>query len=620
MTFRIRHGARSLRDPQPKSIREIIRVWKNGTRIPNASGTAKGPILADSMGLGKTASAILAAAKAGLRRILVICPKSAISDWKREIEAWHPGCPMIDVPRNRRSWRKITYGVTLINYDILEQLSRELRLTEWDLIIQDEGHYTKEPTAKRSLLIYGGTWKRRKFTEIPSKYKLMISGTPFKNRIEELFDPLHWLDPIVWSDIEKDFIDEYYEEYTDTQPQHRRIITPTKRVIQNVRPKNLTLLHQRLQSIMVRTNKDDLREADGTPSLPPKHFEKIYIPMMDVLSAERFDIWLNAELLFGRMRLKAQRAGNWDEVEDLDKKLDGIKSKKAQKVAQAKRQETVEYLLSLPRNEKVIIIGFHRNAMLTEITKELKRHGRGYVEHNGDNSGDAKETVNKFQNDPNIQFQFFIGQLNVSSLSLTLTAAHHVVFTEIPNTWADFNQAMDRTHRFRQKHEPKPNFIRVTVLSLDWDYASDEGLLAAILRWRYIADVVLDGKPEDVYPSWNWTSEKVWWKHTLVPIDDPDYVTAQREFELEYLQYQFDHLFGGMHFNLHTREYTDQERNIIKIVNLQYRTQANGCTETEEENSQAIAKELMKRYNITQAEVDAMRVELQYTRASATAN
>jgi hypothetical protein len=619
MSVRIRHGARMLRDPQPKSIREIIRVWKNGTRIPNQKGTAKGAILADSMGLGKTATAILAAAKAKLRRILVICPKSAISDWEREIKAWHPNRGMIHKPRNRKTWKKVTLGWTLINYDILGQLATELRRGEWDLVILDEGHYTKEPTAKRSRLVFGGRFKRKNVPAIPTKYKLVISGTPFKNRIEELYDTLSWLDVATWpQNGVYAFIDEFYEDHTDTEPPHPRITTPSKRVVQNVAPKNLAQLHQLLQPVLVRTNKDDLRDANGNPVLPLKRFEKILIPMMDLKIAARFDGWLSSSLVISRMLRQEQRAGDWDKAAELEEMLQGINSKKVKQTAIIKRKFTLEYLLSLPRDKKVIVIGFHRGAMLTQITKGLRKHGRGLVEHNGDNSHRANVTVRKFQNDPKIQF--FIGQLHVSNLSLTLTAAHHVVFVEVPNTWTDFNQAMDRSHRFRQEHETKPEFIRVSILDLDWASTNDASLLDAMMRWKYIADVVLDGKPEGELPTWNWANVYVWWKGKLVDANDPDYVAAKREFELEYLQFCFEQMFGagfGPRVDLRTREYTDHERIIIKIVSFQYKTEANGCSKEEADRAKEMSTEWMKKHNISQAEVDKMRNELQHTKAKA---
>jgi Helicase conserved C-terminal domain len=132
--------------------------------------------------------------------------------------------------------------------------------------------------------------------------------------------------------------------------------------------------------------------------------------------------------------------------------------------------------------------------VLTQLATVLRLRGRCVVEHNGDSSARAATTVRSFQTRPDIQF--FIGQINVSSLSLTLTAAAHVVFAEIPSTRADFDQALDRVHRFGQTRE-----CLATVFSLDWDSAGDEDLLDALLHWKNIADVVLDGRSGS--STWN---------------------------------------------------------------------------------------------------------------------
>ena len=63
---------------QPRSICDILRVWEHGALV--GEGAAIGLILAELMGLGKTASTIIAANTAGMRRVLVVVPKAALTD------------------------------------------------------------------------------------------------------------------------------------------------------------------------------------------------------------------------------------------------------------------------------------------------------------------------------------------------------------------------------------------------------------------------------------------------------------------------------------------------------------------------------------------------------------
>src|SRR6185503_18412084 len=67
-------------------------------------------VLADEMGLGKTMQAItairmlLCAGEA--RRVLLICPKPLVTNWKREFALWAPEVPLaiIEGDQNRRQW------------------------------------------------------------------------------------------------------------------------------------------------------------------------------------------------------------------------------------------------------------------------------------------------------------------------------------------------------------------------------------------------------------------------------------------------------------------------------------------------------------------------------------
>lgn len=73
------------------------------------------------------------------------------------------------------------------------------------------------------------------------------------------------------------------------------------------------------------------------------------------------------------------------------------------------------------------------------------------------------------------------------------------MFAEIPLTYADLDQAIGRIHRFGQERE-----CLVTMFVLAWDTAGDEKLLEALLHWRDISDIVLDGKEGG--STWNWTT------------------------------------------------------------------------------------------------------------------
>jgi len=169
------------------------------------------------MGLGKTASSVVASGKAGHARILVVCPEAAIPDWQREIHDWDTQARPVRVlhaDSNHPPHMNYTRGWTIINYEGLEKYAAELRHWVWDLLILDEGHAVKEPESRRTILVFGGMWKGRAYSPIPCKKALVISGTPLKNRLEELFTTLNFLAPDHWPDHEV-FINDHYEATTD---------------------------------------------------------------------------------------------------------------------------------------------------------------------------------------------------------------------------------------------------------------------------------------------------------------------------------------------------------------------------------------------------------------------
>jgi SNF2 family DNA or RNA helicase len=475
-------SGKTLRDPQPKSIEGILRVWEHGALV--GTGTARGALLADSMGLGKTASACVAASCANMKRILVIAPKAALPDWRREVHNWVNPHGAIHVLRSGQYWLDFNRGWVLVNYEMLEKFASELRARTWDLMILDEAHATKEPTVRRTILIHGGVWREKAYSAIPCRKALVISGTPHKNRVEELFTTLNFLDPDNWPDRDA-FIDAHYEE--------DRIVTPSGRVVQNVALRNLDDLHRKLKStVLVRTHKDDVQ------GMPAKRFERILVPLDDDDAREWFDRKALVSEITSRELRAAQRARDYEKARELEERLREIKSVVTQHATRYKRQAILDYLLTL--EHKVVVIGRHRELFLDQLARALRMRGRIVLEHNGDNTAHAKATVKKFQEDPSIQF--FIGQLSVSNLSLTLTASSHVVFAEIPETRADFDQALDRVHRFGQSAP----FVTCTVFALDYHHAGDDALLDALLHWKDVSNIVLDG--HDEASTWEWSESQ----------------------------------------------------------------------------------------------------------------
>ena len=145
-----------------------------------------GGILADDMGLGKTVQAITATRllvnRAEIRTALVVCPKGLIATWEREFARWAPelGLAVITPPaRIREEAWKVLVGhrhVLLTNYEQLRNPPSILKRATPDLIIADEAHRLRKPSAQ----ITSGTF------QLEAKRFWALTGTPIEHNLVDL--------------------------------------------------------------------------------------------------------------------------------------------------------------------------------------------------------------------------------------------------------------------------------------------------------------------------------------------------------------------------------------------------------------------------------------------------
>jgi superfamily II DNA or RNA helicase len=148
-------------------------------------------LLADDMGLGKTAQAIACAdilRRTGrIRRGMIIAPASLKPQWAREWALFsdYPIHVVDGSPSERQAaYKARREGFLIINY---EQLLRDLdTVRQWgpDLVVLDEAQRIKNWATKTALSVKGLT----------PLYRLVLTGTPMENRIDELASIVEWVD------------------------------------------------------------------------------------------------------------------------------------------------------------------------------------------------------------------------------------------------------------------------------------------------------------------------------------------------------------------------------------------------------------------------------------------
>lgn len=269
----------SLREPMPHQAKAIGAIDKLGFRA----------LLADDMGLGKTATSLWAVAASGAKRLLVICPVSVKWNWEREIkltlgDKWKTIVIDGTVTKRAQIFVDINHPkgdfnrALIINYDLLRTLSpfhmailREHALDQ--AVICDESHYLKNHAAKRTKAVNLNFMPSEK----GSRVRLLLSGTPVRNTIEDLYSQLTLVSPGIWAT---------HTEFVQNHLVLRMIEVNRRRVMKTVGTRNVAQLNAIVNTVQIRRLKGEVLD------LPPKihtqpeltlcsHTKSIYKAMKD---------------------------------------------------------------------------------------------------------------------------------------------------------------------------------------------------------------------------------------------------------------------------------------------------------------------------------------------------
>lgn len=170
-------------------------------------------ILADDMGLGKTAQVIaflnLATQRRDRRPHLIVVPSSVLDNWMREFQTFGPILRVFKYhgKQNERFEQRMELkedrddiDVVITTYDMAsggtsgsDKDHTFLRKFAFDACIFDEGHILKN---RKSL-------KYAKLLRIPAKWRLILTGTPLQNNLNELISLLQFIMPTYFRGAEE---------------------------------------------------------------------------------------------------------------------------------------------------------------------------------------------------------------------------------------------------------------------------------------------------------------------------------------------------------------------------------------------------------------------------------
>lgn len=368
--------------------------------------------LGDPPGLGKTLQAITAALYLP-GRILVIAPAGARDVWKREIESHTTESVFVFRPTSKKIPSNERFVVA--SYDALLSRQDQVLALKPDLVILDEAHYIKNKEAERTKAVHDS------LISIPRR--LLLSGTPAMNRVDEVRKQLEFIHPGEWGN------EAWFR---------RRFVQPLENGTPEVRGQVLTRLREYFQGVMLRRVK-----ADVLKDLPPKH---VIVQQVKLPPAWRTEY--NEEASKLRDHIQTHRETAFGEDYGTTR---GHVMQLRQLASNGKGEAAEAYIrkiLSVP-GEKIVVFAYYLQHLET-LEKSLAEFNPVTV-HGGVNDKHRDAAVQAFQHDPNARI--FLGQITAAGTALTLTAARHAIFIDLDWNPANHEQAGDRIHRIGQTKE-----------------------------------------------------------------------------------------------------------------------------------------------------------------------
>ncbi|XP_011301412.1 lymphocyte-specific helicase-like [Fopius arisanus] len=270
-----------LRDYQEEGLQWLKALYENGM-----SG-----ILADEMGLGKTIQAIAILAHLIEQKqsgpYLVLAPLSTTPNWLSEFERFTPDIPVVffhgsEVERNllkKKIKRPVsvdgfkTQPVVLTTYEVALRDKDFLKSQNWRYLIVDEGQRLKNSKTQLSQVMQ----------EINCTHRLILTGTPLQNNLNELWSLLFFLMPDIFNDLA--VFESWFniEDFRNDEGTNRLLKQEEdKKVLQSIR--------EILKPFMLRRLK-----VDVCLDIPPKKEVLVYAPMTK-LQRDLYSALLNNDL------------------------------------------------------------------------------------------------------------------------------------------------------------------------------------------------------------------------------------------------------------------------------------------------------------------------------------
>jgi len=399
-------------------------------------------ILAMDLGVGKTITAILACQlNPNVKKVLCIVPASLKLNWQDEVNKFTDEKAyvikvvkgkLVTYRRNRDSnGKEIKFEdakYVILNYDYFnsskfkpEQKIIDIGLHNCDTIIFDEAHklgYKGTNTSNNLKNSFDNMIKRR----------ILLTGTPVKNKLSQLFPLLKMVKKSEFSNESKFF--KYYCGLKFDMD-YKQWVTDEDN------PPKLEELNARLNTLMYR-----VRKIDVLKDLPDMIKHKVYVEMSEKQSNDYQDI------VDGKKKydIESDSLINLDVDESILPIV--IIARLRQYTASLKVKEVYNLIKELNDDGEKVVIFDNYKKPLRQLKELLGENSELYT---GEQSVDERQRlVNEFQN-PESELTNLLISMQAGNAGITLTQAKNLILITESYVPSENEQAYARIHRIGQK-------------------------------------------------------------------------------------------------------------------------------------------------------------------------
>ncbi|XP_037626982.1 chromodomain-helicase-DNA-binding protein 1-like isoform X2 [Sebastes umbrosus] len=400
----------------------------------------QGCILGDEMGLGKTCQTIsllvyMSGALGKKGPFLVLSPLSVMENWRKELECFAPSLTVLcyngDKERRAELQRETDtqdFNVLLTTYELCLKDTSFLRRWKWKVLVVDEAHRLKN---QNSLL-------HKALTQFSVGFRVLLTGTPIQNNLEELYSLLSFIQPSVFTDDETD---NFTNSYSNVQNQPA-LAAELQSILE-------PFLLRRVKSEVAvdLPKKSELLVYHGMSALQKKYYKAILMKDLEAFGNEQGN---KNRLLNILMNLR--------KCVDHPYLFDGVEPEPFEMgehlVEASGKLCLLDSMLTYLHKGGHRILLFSQMTRMLDILQDYMEH-RGYSYERLDGSVRGEERNLAVKNFSSKDIFVFLLSTKAGGVGLNLTAADTVIFMD-----SDFNpqndlQAAARCHRIGQNRPVK---------------------------------------------------------------------------------------------------------------------------------------------------------------------